>query len=282
MHSCCPTVHAESGAIFSPEKKLLLGARGSRYHHTFIVPLTMTTAPLLEVSNVAVYKAEGQPIISHVNFTVNQGDVVVIRGQSGSGKTTMLKCLAHLDLYSGNVIYRGKSPQAHGIPAYRTEVMYIPQRPSLLPLTPRDFVSTVMSFYSRRRGRGSKGEPLDSTLNSTMKDIIQTGEKLGISDDLWDRNWADLSGGEGQRIMLTIGTSLGTAEILLFDEPTSALDPQSTLAVEKTILQQLRAPESKLKAIVWITHSEEQARRVGSRFITIGGGTCHEDPIPPV
>jgi len=242
----------------------------------------MTTAPLLEVRDVACYKSEGQPIISAINFVVNQGDVVVIRGQSGSGKTTLLKCLAHLDLYSGRLIYKGKPPQAYGIPTYRTEVMYIPQRPSLLPLTPRDFVFTTLSFYSRRRSAGSKSDSTEADVQRRLEEIMLTGKRLGVGDDLWDRNWTELSGGEGQRMMLAIGASLGTAEVLLFDEPTSALDPQSTLAVEDAVLLELHKPDSKLKAIVWITHSEEQARRVGSRFITISGGTCHEDLVPPV
>lgn len=61
-------------------------------------------------------------------------------------------------------------------------------------------------------------------------------------------------------------------------EPTSALDPETALAVEKYTLSTLRMPENTVKAIIWITHSEEQGQRVGTRFITIAGGKAHEDP----
>lgn len=67
-------------------------------------------------------------------------------------------------------------------------------------------------------------------------------------------------------------------------EPTSALDPETTLAVEKYTLSALHEPEGTVKAIIWITHSEEQGQRVGTRFITIASGKAHEDQqlAPPV
>lgn len=61
-------------------------------------------------------------------------------------------------------------------------------------------------------------------------------------------------------------------------EPTSALDPETALAVEKYTLSALRQPENTVKAIIWITHSEEQSHRVGTRFITIADGKAREEP----
>ena len=46
---------------------------------------------------------------------------------------------------------------------------------------------------------------------------LEVGSQFGIDSGLWDRNWAELSGGEGQRMMLAIGVALGTAEVLLLD-----------------------------------------------------------------
>lgn len=56
-------------------------------------------------------------------------------------------------------------------------------------------------------------------------------------------------------------------------EPTSALDAQSSVAVEEYIVDLLKSTDSNLKAAVWITHSEEQAKRVGTRFLRIANGT---------
>ncbi|KAF9645114.1 P-loop containing nucleoside triphosphate hydrolase protein [Thelephora ganbajun] len=240
----------------------------------------MSTA-MLEVEDLAHVKGDGQPIISEITFTVNEGDVVVLRGVSGSGKTTLLKCIAHLNLYSGHVLFKGYPPTHYGIPTYRTKVLYIPQRPSLLPLTPRDFVLTVMSFKAHKRQHRGSGS-VSGRSDAWMDHPLEVGSQFGIDPNLWNRNWAELSVGEGQRIMVAIGVALGTAEILLLDEPTSALDPETTLAVEKYTLSMFRKPESSVKAIIWVTHSEEQAQRVGTRIITIASGKACEELSAPI
>lgn len=153
-------------------------------------------------------------------------------------KTTLLKCIAHLDLYSGHVLFKGKPPAHYGacstpyprisprvtyigcfsgIPTYRTKVLYIPQRPSLLPLTPRDFVFVIMSFAARKRHNRESGSASGGRTDAWMEHPLEVGSQFGIDPKLWSRDWADLSGGEGQRIMMAIGVALGTAEILLLD-----------------------------------------------------------------
>lgn len=176
------------------------------------------------------------------------------------------------------------------MPAFRTCVFYVPQRPALLTGTPRDFLKTITSFRSRNSGSKSAAD------NFTYP--FEVSKAWGIDEELWDRNWSNLSGGESQRIALATAIGLNTAEILLLDgknvfplcpsvltlsflEPTSALDHLSTNLVEEFILHELRSSESELKAIVWITHSEEQARRVGTRFIRISPSGCEEEPRLP-
>jgi len=62
-------------------------------------------------------------------------------------------------------------------------------------------------------------------------------------------------------------------------EPTSALDPESSAMVENFLVQEIKAADRELKALIWITHSEEQARRVGTRFLVFAGRKCEE--VPP-
>ncbi|KAF4614770.1 hypothetical protein D9613_003066 [Agrocybe pediades] len=108
------------------------------------------------------------------------------------------------------------------------------------------------------------------------------GEEWGVQADLWRRDWMNLSGGEGQRILLAAAVSLDTAEVLLLDEPTSALDSETSLLVENYLVERTKAGDTSLKSLVWITHSPEQSRRVGTRFIYISGGKNYEsdDPSP--
>ncbi|KAI6028425.1 P-loop containing nucleoside triphosphate hydrolase protein [Pisolithus orientalis] len=229
-------------------------------------------ARLLRVRDLSCARDKDHKIFSNLNFDVNEGDVVVLQGKSGVGKTSLLKCVAHLNIYSGEVLYKGRAPKSYGVPTYRTKVSYVPQRPSLLAGTPRDFLNTVSSFSSRTPKTTVRRS------NSDLTYPIEVANAWGIDEELWDRSWSNLSGGESQRIALAIAVGLDTAEILLLDEPTSALDPHSTTLVERFISDELKSAESGLKAAIWITHSEEQGRRVGTRFLHITPTGCEEEP----
>ena len=85
---------------------------------------------------------------------------------------------------------------------------YIPQRPSLLPGTPREFVQELAALKSR-----SGGAPHDVI----SKRIMGIAREWDVDDALWDRPWNTVSGGEAQRIALAIGFGWDTAEVLLLD-----------------------------------------------------------------
>ncbi|KZT11314.1 P-loop containing nucleoside triphosphate hydrolase protein [Laetiporus sulphureus 93-53] len=231
---------------------------------------------LLVIKNLECPRTKGDPVFSHVNFEVKAGDIVVIQGKSGVGKSTLLKCLSHLNIYKGEILYRGKTPKSYGIPVYRTRVLYVPQRASLLPGTPRDFMAAISKFGSH--SKASRMDKADNnTANGLSHETIELAQSWGIDEELWDRNWSNLSGGEMQRIALAIAMGMSTAEVLLLDEPTSALDPDTSATVENFLKSQIQAADSKLKALVWVTHSEEQGRRVGNRFIRLSAGGIQEE-----
>jgi len=233
--------------------------------------------PVLEIKDLQCTRPQSQPIFSNINFSVKEGDILIVQGRSGSGKSTLLKCLSHLILYEGEILYRGRSPKAYGIPNYRTRVLYVPQRASLLPGTPRDFMAAISTFgsWSKR----STSEKIQTPALS--HDMIDLAESWGVDEELWDRNWSNLSGGEMQRIALAIAVGLKSAEILLLDEPTSALDPDTSARVENFLKSEINATGSNLKALVWVTHSEEQGRRVGTRFIQLSAGDIREENVDP-
>ena len=102
-----------------------------------------------------------------------------------------------------------------GVPLYRTRVLYVPQRPSLLPGTPRDFLTRICSFQGRRANyAGYKHGGLPAP---DIQHPIDTARGWGISEELWDRDWAALSGGESQRVVIAVALGLDTAEIILLD-----------------------------------------------------------------
>ena len=96
-----------------------------------------------------------------------------------------------------------------GVPAFRTRVLYVPQRPSLLPGTPRDFLDAVSKFAAHKPRHGHAAPDLSAPFD--------VAAAWGIDAELWDRNWSNLSGGESQRIALATAVGLRTAEVLLLD-----------------------------------------------------------------
>jgi ABC-type iron transport system FetAB ATPase subunit len=114
-----------------------------------------------------------------------------------------------------------------GIPTYRTLVQYVPQRPSLLPGTPLDFLHTIRSFRSRQaRARSTRPSASDSHASegdygavrgSESIDPLELAAEWGIEKTMWKREWGTLSGGEGQRIALAVAVGVGGAEVVLLD-----------------------------------------------------------------
>ncbi|KAF8201826.1 P-loop containing nucleoside triphosphate hydrolase protein [Pholiota molesta] len=250
---------------------------------------------ILESKDITCSLEKGSNIFSDVAFRVHEGDILVLQGRSGSGKSTLLKCIANLIAHSGSIKYRGRyvstsctyytplaylhqcrsssTPLEYGIPAYRTRIMYVPQRPSLLPGSPSDFLIAVKNLQVHQMLIRDKG---GDTADDVIQRAIKVGQAWGIPPELWTRDWMKLSGGEGQRILIAAALAINTAEVLLLDEPTSALDAESSLLVEEYILDKVHSADTTLKAVIWITHSAEQSKRVGTRFIHLSAGSYFE------
>lgn len=134
-----------------------------------------------------------------------------------------------------------------------------------------------------------------NSAQQTFKRALEISQNWEVESDLWDRDWSNLSGGEAQRVVLAVAIALNTAEVLLLDgtyllpvvmltmttrksiEPTSALDATTSSVVEQYLMREVRSGQTTLKALIWITHSEEQGLRVGTRFMKLSDGGFHED-----
>jgi len=202
------------------------------------------------------------PVFRQISFQVSAGEVLVVQGSSGAGKSVLLKCLAHLLVFpSGTLSLNGKTAAELGYTHWRSRVMYVPQRPALLPGTPLELYTSILEYSVHKdKKSGTTGSSSDS---AHPRDIAA---QWLVPRDRWDTTWGRLSGGEAQRIALAIAVSLRPA-VLLLDEPTSALDPESTDLVEKTLTE----GGGQGSAIIWVTHSGEQAERVGTRYYRLPG-----------
>ncbi len=195
----------------------------------------------------------GELLQGPLDLTVHGGERIALIGPSGSGKSTLLKSWAGLlDPMAGALFLDGKSPDDWGWPAFRSQVHYLAQRPSLGLERVIDALRRPFSFESQRGAYD--GAAAASAL-----------EQLGLDASILERRAGELSEGQAQRVAIARSLLLHP-RFLLMDEPTSALDGESAERVERLI--ERRCTESGL-AVVWVTHDRGQAERLGERTLSL-------------
>lgn len=196
--------------------------------------------------------------LKSVNLQIVENELFTIMGPTGSGKTTMLRCLNRLnDLvragrHSGSVFVGGRSiyDVSVDVTMLRRRVGMVFAVPTVLPAS----IFENVAYGPRRAGEKSR-EALSAVVEKSLRAATLWDE---VKDRLGER--ADrLSGGQQQRLALARLLAL-EPEVILLDEPTSGLDPISTLRIED-LLKEL----AEQYTIVLATHNPHQAARVGSR-----------------
>src|SRR5713101_7414459 len=215
--------------------------------------------PIFEVEHLAlVYPGRrGQPmapILKDVSFTVERGRALTLVGPSGSGKSSLLRCLNRLvEPTSGTVRFEGRDIRSFDPRALRRRVALVMQTPVLIEETVRENL--------RVRPADAAGDFSEDRLRATLAEV-------GLEPDLLDRDATTLSGGEKQRVTIARAL-LRDPQALLLDEPTSALDPPNALLVVEAI-SRLRAARG--LSIVAVTHQPDLIRRLGGHLLYLVKG----------
>lgn len=225
------------------------------------------TNPVIELNNVTKSFGDHE-VLKGVNLKVNSGEVVSVIGASGSGKSTMLRCINLLERPDGgDIVFNGESifGQDVNIAGYRTKVGMVFQSFNLFENMNVLKNCTIGQIKVLKR---DKKEAEDIALKYL--------EKVGMSAFVNARP-SQLSGGQKQRVAIARALAM-EPEVLLFDEPTSALDPEM---VGEVLLVMKRLAESGLTMIV-VTHEMQFAKDVSSRVVFMDGGVVAEDDTPEV
>lgn len=225
------------------------------------------TNPVIELKNVT--KSFGDhKVLKGVNLKVNSGEVVSVIGASGSGKSTMLRCINLLERPDGgDIVFNGESifGQDVNIAGYRTKVGMVFQSFNLFENMNVLKNCTIGQIKVLKRDKKEAEEI-----------ALKYLEKVGMSAFVNARP-SQLSGGQKQRVAIARALAM-EPEVLLFDEPTSALDPEM---VGEVLLVMKRLAESGLTMIV-VTHEMQFAKDVSSRVVFMDGGVVAEDDTPEV
>lgn len=198
-----------------------------------------------------------QTVLKEVSFEVNKGEIVTLLGQSGAGKTTILRCVNGLESFdSGTIEIDGQQIRSQkDLLKVRKAVGLVFQNYNLFPH--KTVLENIIEAPILVLGLNNE-EATNRAL--TLLEQVGLGEKANAYP-------FELSGGQQQRVAIARACAL-QPKILCFDEPTSALDPELTNGVA-TIMKNLAADGM---SILVITHDMEFAKNVSTRTLLVKEG----------
>jgi polar amino acid transport system ATP-binding protein len=231
---------------------------------------------IIEASEI--HKSFGaSKILNGISLKVSKGEVVVLIGASGSGKTTFIRCLNLLETFeSGRVRVNGHTlgyverpdgrlvpDSAREIARKRRDIGMVFQRFNLFP-----HMTAIENII----------EAPVHVLKMPRADAIAQANKLlsrvGLADRA-DHYPSQLSGGQQQRVAIARALAM-QPKVLLFDEPTSALDPETV----GEVLQVMKELASDGMTMIVVTHEMEFAREVANRVVVLDQGELIEQGPP--
>ena len=220
---------------------------------------------ILEIKNL-IKEYDNITPLKDVNAIVNKNDVISIIGPSGTGKSTLLRCINGLeDATSGEVIFNGKNiyDKNYSITDVRKKIGMIFQ--SFYLFNNLTVLENIMV---------SQIEILHKTKSHAYDTAVSLLDRFSLKDKM--NNFPhELSGGQKQRVAIMRAVAM-EPEILLFDEPTSALDPMMVNEVAN-IVNDLH---SKDLTMMIVTHEMNFAKKVSNRVFYMDEGIVYEEGTP--
>jgi octopine/nopaline transport system ATP-binding protein len=212
-------------------------------------------------------------VLKGVSLTAREGDVVAIIGGSGSGKSTMLRCINFLETPSSGEITIGGEAVAmrpDGAPANRKQIERLRQSLGM--------VFQSFNLWTHRTVLENLIEVPVHVLKCPKDEAIARARKLLARVGLDEKEGAYpafMSGGQQQRAAIARALCM-EPRAMLFDEPTSALDPE----LVGEVLQVIRALADEGRTMILVTHEMKFAREVASHVIYLHNGLIEEQGPP--
>lgn len=205
-------------------------------------------------------------VLKGINFEVRRSEVICILGPSGTGKSSLIRCLNGLTTPTrGTVLIEDRDIYANpkALPFFRKDIGFVFQHFELFPhMTVLENVAFAL--------KNVKKIP-ESTANQKAMEALK---KVGLAEKA-NEEPANLSGGQKQRVAIARALAQ-EPKIILFDEPTSALDPE----LIGEVLQVMEAIAREGMTMLVVTHEIDFAMDVGTRVFFLDQGIIYEENTP--
>ena len=225
----------------------------------------MDTKVLLKIQDL--HKSFGDhEVLKGINIEIKKGEVVVIIGASGSGKSTFLRTLNLLEVpSSGKIIFEGSElcAQKSDVNKHRQKMGMVFQHFNLF-----EHLSVLENLCI------APIKLLKKSKEQAKKEAVELLNQVGLADKI-SAYPSSLSGGQKQRIAIVRALAM-SPDVMLFDEPTSALDPEMVGEVLNVMKNLARSGMT----MVVVTHEMGFAREVASRVLFFDKGIVAEDASP--
>jgi len=225
----------------------------------------MTSAPILEIADLR--KSFGkEEVLKGVNLTVQRGEVVVLLGSSGSGKSTFLRCINRLEEPTSGTI------SLNGVPVTSSDANLHDLRKQI------GMVFQSFNLYPHLTALKNITLALRLSLGQSRKVAEEQATRMlsqvGLAEKA--RSYpSELSGGQQQRVAIARALAL-EPQVMLFDEPTSALDPE----LVGSVLEVIRLLRQSNMTMVIVTHELGFAREAADRIVMMDKGEVVEEGAP--
>ncbi|HKW16488.1 MAG TPA: ATP-binding cassette domain-containing protein [Terriglobales bacterium] len=212
---------------------------------------------VIEFRDVSYHLANGRKILSSLNLEIEAGEVLVLLGRSGSGKTTALKLVNRLlEISSGELLVNGRSVGDWNVIELRRHIGYAIQEVGLFP------------HYTVERNIGVVPSIQDWSKEKIASRTHELLRLVGLNSDVATRYPHELSGGQRQRVGVARALA-ADPPILLMDEPFGALDPLTRADLQQEFLSLQRQLG---KTVLFVTHDLHEALLLGARIALLEAG----------
>ena len=229
----------------------------------------MAKEVLIEIEHLSKSFLGGTEVLKDISLEIHKGDIVAIIGPSGTGKSTLLRCLNYLTVPSEGKIRIGECTV--DAKSHTKEEVYALRRKSSMVFQQFNLFKNKTALENVMEALTKVQKMPKAEAEEISKHLL---EQVGMGDRM-DFYPSKLSGGQQQRVGIARALAVNP-EVILFDEPTSALDPEWV----KEVLATIQEVAKEGRTMIIVTHEISCARQVANRILFMEEGKIQVDAPP--